>query len=208
MGSVDTAPADKIPDASRLCTTTWILKDLRTKYCAQTRACVEEFGHYCVWLNCAIGKRNHRPFVMLAFVEMFTQWCHIYLLIAIARHLVEYTTFPSWLFAVITTHPLICLMLFLQGTTAPWVCVLLLHQGRLVAMNLTTNEMMSAHRYEHFWVTQMSIHGHPQKAYRNPFHKGSMTLNCLDFWWHRNRADRSLSDLGCGKPQCCQHHHH
>merc|ERR1712232_1437384 len=69
--------AESVPDVSRLCTTTWVLKDLRTKYCTQTGACVEEFDHYCVWLNCAIGKNNHRQFVCLAMVEWLTQVCHL-----------------------------------------------------------------------------------------------------------------------------------
>merc|ERR1719223_2161906 len=86
MRALDTdGPSNSMPDLSRLCTTTWVLKDLRTKYCAQTEACVREFDHYCVWLNCAIGRGNHRQFVFLACIEWLTQICHLYLLYNVAQ---------------------------------------------------------------------------------------------------------------------------
>merc|ERR1719499_2746485 len=80
-------PTNSVPDISRLCTTTWVLKDLRTKYCAQTGACVQEFDHWCVWLNCSIGKKNHRQFMCLAIVENLTQITYLYLLICTVREL-------------------------------------------------------------------------------------------------------------------------
>merc|ERR1719396_173489 len=63
------SPDEVIVDLSRLCTTTWVLKGLRSKYCTQTGAVIDEFDHYCIWLNCAIGKNNHRPFICLALAE-------------------------------------------------------------------------------------------------------------------------------------------
>merc|ERR1711865_1209494 len=80
LDSAAVGSGDKLVDSAgrrlsfnRLCTTTFVLKGLRTKYCTQTGACVEEFDHFCGWLNCAIGKGNHRPFIALAFVEASTQ---------------------------------------------------------------------------------------------------------------------------------------
>jgi ankyrin repeat protein len=208
------SPEEHVVDMSRLCTTTWVLKGLRSKYCTQTGAVVQEFDHYCIWLNCAIGRDNHRPFVLLAVTEFLTQLSHLYLLWAMARELVTVPGMGSWIFGVCTSYPLLALMFFLHAFTAPWVFMLFLHQSRLVAMNLTTNEMMNAGRYEHFW-TSVGTGFRMQKVYRNPFNKGNMMKNCLDFWWTRRRAhfgpvqalDAQAAAKMSGK-SCCANHAH
>merc|ERR1719401_906343 len=202
------AKAGEEPDISRLCTTTWVLKDLRTKYCAQTGACIEEFDHYCVWLNTSIGKGNHRQFVCLAIVEWLTQLCHIYICWCMARELVKYEGFFSWVFSVWATYPLLGFLSMIQCLTTPWVAMLIMHQGRLVFSNLTTNEMMNMHRYEHFWVTGMVESGRMQKLFRNPFHKGSAWANFADFWWKRQRSKVANKDKFMSPPSCGHAHGH
>jgi len=201
-------PESQMPDVSRLCTTTWVLKDLRTKYCTETCACIEEFDHYCIWLNAAIGKNNHRQFFGLAIAEWMTQVVHIYLLHSMALSLVPYESFFSWVFGVITGYPLLFLIALVQCLTAPWICMLIIHQGRLVAMNLTTNEMMNIHRYEHFWQIVGSPGMPMRKEHRNPFNKGGPFRNCFDFWWSRRRSQMVERVAGgCGSPGC-EHDHH
>merc|ERR1719171_815223 len=103
------SPDEHVVDISRLCTTTWVLKGLRAKYCKETGAVVEEFDHYCIWLNCAIGRNNHRPFIVLAIVEFLTQLSHIYVCWASAKELVNVPGTGSWLFGVVTGYPLLTL---------------------------------------------------------------------------------------------------
>merc|ERR1712194_516213 len=62
------ASSDNI-DFGRLCVSTWILKGLRTKYCTKTGSCVQEFDHFCVWMNSPVGRGNHRMFVIHSFVQ-------------------------------------------------------------------------------------------------------------------------------------------
>jgi len=203
-----TAEGQEEPDVGRLCTTTWVLKDLRTKYCAQTGACIEEFDHYCVWLNTSIGKKNHRQFFALCLVEWTTQLIHIYVCWSMAHSLVPYSGFFSWIFAVFTMYPLLAFLLIVQCLTVPWILMLVVHQSRLVVTNLTTNEMMNMHRYEHFWVSAMVEPGRVQRMFRNPFHKGNMFTNCLDFWWYRQRS--LIANKGgatCNAPGCRHQHH-
>jgi len=211
MRALDSDDPSKAPDVSRLCTTTWVLKDLRTKYCAQTGACVEEFDHWCVWLNTSVGKKNHRQFLCLAVVEVLTQLCHVYLCWCMARALITYQSFGSWLWGLVAGYPLLALVWVVQVFTIPFVLMLIVYQSRLVSMNLTTNEAMNAQRYEHFWVTAAVAPGRMQKMYRNPFNKGGALKNCLDFWWFRSRS--TVVDMP-KKPTChsaschsCQHHH-
>merc|ERR1711953_550763 len=104
----------QVPDFSRLCTTTWVIKGLRTKYCTETEACVQEFDHFCGWLNVAIGRGNHRPFFMLSIVEVCTQLSHLYLCWVSAAHLVRTETFLSWIWRVIWEYPFIVAMVCLH----------------------------------------------------------------------------------------------
>lgn len=191
MKAIDTyVPGrDKEPTLDRLCMTTWVMKGLRTKYCKETGACIEEFDHYCVWLNNAIGKGNHRQFVSLAVVEFWTQVVFLILAWQMAVALVPYKTVGQWTYTVVTQLPLLVLIALIHLLTAPWVLMLLIHQARSIFMNLTTNEMMNLHRYEHFWVTTGGWPGAAQRAYQNPFHKGSRLGNFMDFFWHRRRSE-------------------
>eukprot|EP00434_Breviolum_minutum_P012305 symbB.v1.2.010844.t1/scaffold702.1/size173641/2 len=205
MKALDSDAADiDPPDVNRLCTTTWVLKGLRTKYCVQTGACLfePEFDHYCVWLNNTIGKGNHRQFVGLAVVEFLAQMTHIRLCLLMASSLVPYQSFGQFMWGVITGYPLLTLIVLVHCITGPWVFMLTLHQARLVMMNLTTNEMMNMHRYEHFWVVRQVVTGHAHKSFRNPFNKGSAWKNCLDFWWYRRRGEvvpqAECCSSGCG----------
>jgi len=201
------APEGNFPDISRLCTTTWILKGYRTKYCAQTGACVDEFDHYCIWLNCAIGRRNHRQFVILAVVECLTQISHLYVCWALSRELVPYVTMVRWLFGIFTSYPLLGVIALVHCITVPWVTVLLLHQGRMIAINITTNEVMNAHRYQHMWVQKAIQPGLMHTEFRNPFDKGSPIKNCLDFWWFRRRSVMMAAPPQCHSTSCKRHHH-
>jgi len=219
MHALDTAPigsGEKMVDASgrrldfgRLCTTTFVLKGLRTKYCTQTGACVEEFDHFCGWLNCAIGKGNHRPFIALAFVEASTQLCHLYLLVKVALHIITYESLGGWLSTLIVSYPLLCMMIVIQGFTGPGVTCLGVTQVRMIAVNMTTNEMMNCNRYEHFWEERTTGEGMKSKTFVNPFHKGSVPNNCIDFWWTRRRGEEGPKQVpgagGCGHECGCHH---
>jgi len=178
-----------LPDMNRLCTSTWIIKGLRTKYCTKTGACVDEFDHFCGWLNVAIGRGNHRPFVVLAVVEPLTQLCHFVLCFACAGNFVSRDTFWEWIKGLALEFPLLVVVILVHGLTMPGVVCLCLHQLRLVAVNMTTNEMMNAYRYPHFWVEKTTPgRANGAKVFRNPFSKGNLIKNCLDFWWWRSRS--------------------
>ena len=69
------------------------------------------------------------------------------------------------------------------------------HKARLIALNMTTNEMMNIHRYRHFWV---------MGRFNNPFHKGGVVKNCLDFWWTRRRAQDGSPPACHVHKACCQ----
>merc|ERR1719161_333106 len=112
---------------------------------------------------------------------------HVYMLVQLLMSEITWNGsgyFPT-MSTVVTVYPLVCMVLLVHTFTIPWIVVLTLHQLRLVATNMTTNEMINLNRYDHFWV--MSGHG---RRLQNPFDKGGVPRNCLDFWWYRNRSYR------------------
>merc|ERR1712194_49658 len=154
---------------------TWVLKDLRTKYCRQTHTCIKEFDHYCIWLNRTIGRGNHRQFVVHTTIEVLTQLCHLYLILTILRPAPEKFTFQMGN------------MIMAHVFTAPWMLMLVIQQLLNIGSNLTLNEKINLARYKHFWRDKITSDPaeSPDKVYRNPFHKGSVWLNYVDFWWTR-----------------------
>lgn len=172
------------PDVGRLCTSTWVLKAPRAKFCDHTKACIEEFDHWCMFLNCAIGKGNHRAFLLLTVCEVGTQLVHCWLCVCVLLELVPFESIFTWPGQVLTGFPLTVWMLLVHALTVPALLIMLLDQFRLIAMNLTTNETMNAHRYEHFWAYRPS----GLRVFRNPFHKGSVSRNCLEFWAGSSRV--------------------
>lgn len=175
----------KSADFSKICTTTWVLKGPRTKYCRRTGACVDEFDHFCGWLNTAIGKGNHRAFVILALVEFSTQFIHLALCWKAACKLVpNESSVVNWQLGIWTEYPLTGLLMIMHCFTSPGIMFLFLNHVRMVAVNITTNEMMNLYRYGHFW--KMKANG--GKEFDNPFDKGTWASNCLDFWWNRRRG--------------------
>ncbi|CAJ1367370.1 unnamed protein product [Effrenium voratum] len=176
------ATVASLPKPRQLCSSTWVLKGLRTKYCTVTGTCIEEFDHYCILLDVPIGKGNHRPFLCLMAMDVLAQLCHLFLclctLFSNQEHLLR--AGPSGAMTMLACHPLLVCFLLLHCATIPGICFLILVQIFLISRNLTMNEMIHQRRYDHFWTHH--------RVFRNPFCKGSAARNCWDFWWWRTRA--------------------
>ncbi|CAD7966287.1 unnamed protein product [Amoebophrya sp. A120] len=177
----------------RLCTETWIEKDLRTKYCSTSKMCVREFDHYCGWLGVPIGRDNNRRFVMLCLWEFFTQLAHFALIwyCIVSEAMKDNPENGVWgtIVFTITNYTIIAVSLFSHVVTLPWLLCLTSYHLRLVSRNLTTNEVMNMHRYEHFWQLVSDPKGQVKKNFVNPWDKGGSVSNCMDFWWTRKRGE-------------------
>ncbi|CAE8610003.1 unnamed protein product [Polarella glacialis] len=175
---------------SRLCTTTWVLKGLRTKYCKETHACIEEFDHYCDFFANPIGRNNHRAFYVICWVEVSTQYLHLLSCFLVARSTIPlsdvFQIFP-WGYKVATSYPLMCLTMWLHGFGLPFMLYMLLMQSVGIGYNVTQNEIANWRRYEHLWEPGTGHRKAP--IFRNCFCKGSFFRNVLDFWWHGSRRE-------------------
>eukprot|EP00913_Durusdinium_trenchii_P023640 g22210.t1 len=147
-------------DVGRLCTSTWFSEDLRTKYDVMTGAC--EFDHFCNFTGCAIGRGNHRAFLVLAILEPLTQFCYLFICVVVAYRPVG---MPQdcrtrnldldqllWLPYNMAMHmpsaamqyPFMALVSILNICTAPPVIYLLITQFFMISMNWTVNEFDDA----------------------------------------------------------------
>ena len=169
-------PTAELPQMDRLCTTTWVLKGPRTKYCAITGACIEDFDHYCILLDAPIGRGNHRFFILLMVAEVIAQMAHAILCLT-TLFSDEVGQGPFWQVLLLWRHPALAFLLTVHCVTLPGITCLIIVQLVLVSQNLTVNELVNMRRYQHFWTGT-------QSTFFNPFNKGSILKNCLDFWWN------------------------
>lgn len=178
-------PGDsEVEAAKRLCTATFVLKDLRTKYCKETKACVKEFDHFCGWLGTAIGQGNHRLFMLLVVVEVTVQWLHFAMCFVFLRTVVSKDTYFDCVYYMVTQYPFVVFVMLMHFFSSPGIAFLLANHVYMVAVNMTTNEMINSYRYDHFWEVTDG-----RKVFKNPFNKGVLR-NCLDFWWYQDRSPR------------------
>eukprot|EP00440_Ansanella_granifera_P073946 gb/GFBE01080240.1/.p1 GENE.gb/GFBE01080240.1/~~gb/GFBE01080240.1/.p1 ORF type:complete len:625 (+),score=114.11 gb/GFBE01080240.1/:1-1875(+) len=199
--------AGKTVEASRVCTTTWLLKDLRTKYDIWSGTCIQEFDHFCNFTGCVIGRHNHRPFFLLCLMEPIAQCWFLFVCVIVAYRpvgfwsegftlatlwetsfselfwlplaMVKYVPSAAW------NYPLMALVSILHVVTCPGVIFLLYGQCYLIGRNWTVNEDHNKDRYSHLWTTD----AFGNRMVCSPFSKGSFLDNWKDFWWHRRRSE-------------------
>ena len=178
-GMIDSdVPRAALPQPRQLCTSTWVLKGPRAKFCTITQSCIDEFDHYCVLLDAPIGRGNHRFFLLLLHLEVIAQVSHV---IICLTTLFTASRTSSWrALLLVLQHPALGFLLLLHCATLPGIMCLVVVQLVLIAQNLRLNELINMRRYQHFWMG-------PNKGFSNPFSKGSSIKNCLDFWWRPRR---------------------
>ncbi|CAJ1433893.1 unnamed protein product, partial [Effrenium voratum] len=139
------------------------------------------------WLNTAIGRGNHRLFMLLVFLEFSVQWLHLAMLVTFLHSAVSADTYSAWFYQCLQ-YPLVCFVILMHSVSSAGISFLWFKHLQLIAVNLTTNEEINLRRYDHFW--QVKDGQEENKVYKNPFNKGSYLRNCMDFWWFRRRSLR------------------
>jgi len=173
---------------SRLCTRTWAIKGIRTHYCSDVAAFVEEYDHYCFWLGKPVGRGNHRLFLILMPIQALAALSHLSMSVHLALDELQQKEFDPaiFIFLMIVRLPIlsgISMITFIFGFAVLFQCGM---QLKLVLLNLTVIEALNYHRYDHFFVLSKRK---ADVVFRNPFDKGSILRNAFDFWWSRRRSD-------------------
>lgn len=84
-GCLKLYPMDTALFYDGICDTCSIQKPARSKHCSHCRACVLRSDHHCFWVNCCIGLRNHRWFI-LWLISLDVNFCYgLYLTMRVLR---------------------------------------------------------------------------------------------------------------------------
>jgi palmitoyltransferase len=149
----------------QLCVTCKFVKPFGTKHCSMRDKCVARFDHYCPWMGNAIGKRNHRDFVIFLILETIAMT--IAFIVAIVRFNEESPT------EKLEAQLGIVVFAFFDAVTLIPVIMLTVSQIFQAAQNITTNELSNTHRYSYL---------RSEAGFVNPFDRGSYAANLRGFF--------------------------
>eukprot|EP00930_Biecheleria_cincta_P030800 TRINITY_DN21346_c0_g1_i1.p1 TRINITY_DN21346_c0_g1~~TRINITY_DN21346_c0_g1_i1.p1 ORF type:complete len:665 (+),score=95.70 TRINITY_DN21346_c0_g1_i1:133-1995(+) len=188
-------------EASRLCTYTWLLKDFRTTYDSWSRACIQEFDHFCFFTGCAIGRKNHRRFWFLVLVQPICLGWYLFLSFVIAQWRIlgsinGFGDFFSWrLYWKLLVHaptaareyPFMVFASMVAASTFILSFMLLALQSAYICLNRTQQEDRNQESHTHLWIGTYLY---------SPFSKSESSNhwvqicyeNCKDFFWYCERS--------------------
>eukprot|EP00298_Acanthocystis_sp_HF-20_P013887 c2054_g1_i1.p1 GENE.c2054_g1_i1~~c2054_g1_i1.p1 ORF type:complete len:237 (-),score=71.35 c2054_g1_i1:44-754(-) len=136
------------------CQTCYVRKNLRTKHYLRF-GCIVRFDHYCVWIGNCVGVGNHLAFLFALFMFCVTMITFVTVSILTINHNISKSSnFKSKTFLATFNElfmlftPLIWIVIYLILQTLT-ILALLYDQFRLIAHNLTKNEEINGHRYNH-----------------------------------------------------------
>ncbi|CAK9039997.1 Ankyrin repeat domain-containing protein 50, partial [Durusdinium trenchii] len=94
---------------------------------------------------------NHRLFMALVVVEVTVQLIHLAMCFAFLQNSVTGETYSAYAYNMATQYPMVVFVVMMHSFSSPGIAFLLVNHLYLAAVNLTTNEMINAYRYDHFW---------------------------------------------------------
>jgi hypothetical protein len=168
-GHYDTAT---YPDGA-ICVTCCIMRAPRTHHCMRCGVCVAGFDHCCPWTGGCITSNNHLPFV--GFLVGAAGTCCLWsILLVVFTGVVASESGVASFVSHTWAAPIRMAVLSFPALFALFVCALLLQHAQLISRGMTTNEALHWKRYEYLKGSR--------REFRNPFHRGSTSANCLYFF--------------------------
>lgn len=160
------------PPPSRFsCRTTMVMKPIRSKYDASTGLLIARMDHYCIWLNCTIGFKNHRLFMSFLISQLFT--CSLFcafIILALQRELQGRCGIAENLLGAHYLFPSV--LLSASIVLAISLAILTYDQINNILRNQTVNEKVNYTRYP--WMVDET------GSFNNRFDRGWI-LNLLEF---------------------------
>jgi DHHC palmitoyltransferase len=156
----------------------------RSKHCKYTNKCVQDYDHYCQFLQKPIGKGNHKIFfigLLLNYLSVFS------FLILVWKYIdadIEYEFLSKYVVRVCSR----VLEIPLYGAGVSIVSILILWYNSWylflevysISQGLTCNEILYRYRYKYLYTQITTDAGAKKLRYKNPFNKGFL-VNWLEF---------------------------
>ncbi|KAJ5078566.1 palmitoyltransferase hip14 [Anaeramoeba ignava] len=179
------------------CYTCKIIKPLRSKHDRVTDRCIGRFDHYCTWLYCPIGYKNHIYFISMVFWSSLNIYIYTYLFFKFVHQTFNYNQNGAFQFFQIKSYfDLIISSYKIQ----PWVLAVILWSLTLgfymtytfvqavyfLFINLTTNESLNWKKYPIFLKNG---------KFFNPYSKGFRANLAQFFNWNKSIDWNNLFNL-------------
>ena len=174
-----------LPKNEEFCTSCQIIRPPRSKHCRFMDSCVQEYDHYCFFLNKPIGKDNRKVFLFgllmnytAVFLFLFLTWLKIHNSIEDLEHIFTYCVnlcIKYWEFDGV-------FKIFIAVSVIVWWHNLgyLFLESFSISNALTMNEVLNRHRYRYLYTPCLAADDSIKMKFKNPFTKGFIQ-NWLDF---------------------------
>lgn len=145
-------------------------KLLRTRHCKSCKRCVRVFDHHCPWLGVCVGECNRTLFLYYLIVQTVEL---LWTTVIIGNELLldDLTWLDSDSMRIIIPRVFLVLQSFGLISLALMTCCLFTFHGILLAMNVTTWEMICWNR--------ISYLKNREPQYGSPFGSDTLQKNCL-----------------------------
>eukprot|EP00887_Chlorella_sp_A99_P005208 scaffold1.g5208.t1 len=162
-------PALRAGQWHQLCVSCRIVRPLRTKHCAVTGRCVENFDHFCPWVGNVVGKGNRHLFLTFLWLELGALAAAALVAVIRIHAVAKLAGGMQRGGGLLLLWPVLFVVadVFLLISVAALACA----QASQVSRNVTTNELANWHRYKY-------LHD-GEGDFRNPFDRGCRA-NCAE----------------------------
>jgi hypothetical protein len=164
----------------QLCSTCLLRRPLRSKHCSGCDRCISKFDHHCEWLNCCVGEKNHRTFIIYLTSILCLTYSYIYSTCIYWSIVEDLNIFESPIDVIISkifnlNSNWVLFTFCVSVWHAFWISMVwILQLFQILKVAMTTNERLNAFRYKHFQSSETGV-------FRSPFNHGVMQ-NAADFF--------------------------
>ncbi|MES1911494.1 MAG: hypothetical protein MHM6MM_003915 [Cercozoa sp. M6MM] len=177
----DVIAGGNLPTSAHFCYSCFLWRPPRSKHCRFTGRCVPRYDHFCLWLRRAIGRDNHRAFLLFLVCTLAACSC-LFVLYLQAWYPKEANS-SKWLHQ--TTQGTVACLSVSSVLASLFLVTLLAAQTKVLIMDELTNETINARKSPYSTVRQWRArHGYEGEP------PGCLAL-CGDFWCYR-RFDQEL----------------
>lgn len=157
-------------DIKNYCQSCVLLKPYRSKHCSSIDRCIEQYDHFCVWTSGAIGRGNHRIFMLFLISGVCTLFMYMFTAVRYLRSVGALSLGAFYKYPFLVWADLIQAFIFFC-----FVFGLFVQQNMNIMRGLTVNELINYQRYPYLLVDR-------EGTLQLSMYDNGFVDNWLDFW--------------------------